>query len=168
MNHIDFVNRFEVISNPASGNCLFESVSYLFNGLLRDNEPMMSQEDVRVLIWSFYRNFRRSINYDEGTIESSILLGLLFDNDDEGDDGEIKKHDDNVANDKVWGSMIDLLVCSLVFNVDICLYKKSHINGSIDVEYIKNQRKNKKNKPRQTINILFTGSNHFEALKIKG
>lgn len=167
MNHIDFVNRFEVVSNPARGNCLFESVSYLFNELSREDEPMLSQEDVRVLIWSFYKDFNRGINYPEGTIESAILLGLLFDNDDEGDNGEIKKHDDNVANDKVWGSMIDLLVCSILFNVDICLYKKSNKDGSIDVEHIKNRRKSKKNKQKQTMNILFTGSNHFEALNVK-
>ena len=165
MNHDEFTDRFEVVSNQARGNCLFESVSYLFNGLSRDNEPTLTQEDVRVLIWSFYKDFKRDINYPEGTIESAISLGLLFDNDDQGDNGEIKKHDVNVANDRVWGSLIDLLVCSLLFNVNICLYKKNDRDGTIDLENIRNLRK--KNKNKQTINILFTGSNHFEALNIK-
>ena len=81
----------------------------------------------------------------------------MFDNfDDE------MPHDYNIWNDKTWASMTDLLICSLIFEVNIDLYKYDSITDIYNLEHITSQY-NFKN----TINILYNGINHFEAIELK-
>jgi OTU-like cysteine protease len=156
----EFNRQYEIVRNNANGNCLFESVAYLINNLPEEDLPgdrKMSHKDIRMLVSDFYNNFDRDIKYPKETIENSVILGLLYDNDDEDENGEYITHDKNVSNDRVWASMTDLLVCSIIFDVDINLYI-NYENG-FKLEKIKYQYKN-----NNAIYILYNGINHFEAL----
>jgi hypothetical protein len=157
----NLLSEYEVIANDAEGNCLFESVAYLINKLPRDDDDEdISHHDVRRMVYDFYKEFDRDIKYPTIAIESAILLGLSFDNedDDENEDGELMKHEDNVEYDKVWGSVTDLLVCSVIFDVDIDLFKK--YDDKCYMDKISFQYENK-----HTIGILYNGINHFEAIE---
>ena len=151
----DFDRQYDIITNKASGNCLFEAISYSINELTSNDE--LSHQEVRMQISEFYSKFDMDIKYPERSIECAIILGLKYDNDDVDDSGQCIPHDINVRNDKVWGSMTDLLVCSVLYDVDINLYKQNH--DLFEVECISYQYKNK-----NTISILYNGVNHFESI----
>jgi hypothetical protein len=155
----EFKKQYDVVRNNATGNCLFESVAYLINNLPKEeDEEVFSHEDIRLLVCDFYKEFDREIKYPKECIENAIILGLLFDNEDEDESGEYNiPHDKNVSNDRVWASMTDILVCSVVFDVDINLYIK--YGNEFKLEKIKYQYKN-----NNVINILYNGINHFEAI----
>lgn len=158
----EFNRKFEIIRNDAKGNCLFESVAYLLNNLPKDEEDesihLLSHKDIRSFVSNFYKNFDRDIKYPTETIENYIIMGLLYDNDDENEYGEYIEHEKNIEKNKVWGSVTDLLVCSVIFDIDINLYK-IHEDG-IKLDKMKYQYKNE-----HTINILYNGLNHFEAIE---
>lgn len=156
----EFNQRYEIVRNNATGNCLFESISYLINQLPKEEDEVQNEfthEDIRLLVCDFYKNFDRDIKYPNGCIEESIILGLTYDNDDTDEYGEHILHEINIMNDRVWAGMTDILICSIVFDVDINLYMKNE-NG-FKLEKIKYQYKNK-----HTLHILYNGINHFEAL----
>jgi hypothetical protein len=155
----NLLNEYEVIANDAEGNCLFESVAYLINQLPRDDdEELLSHQDVRRMVHDFYKEFDRDIKYPSSTIETAILLGLSFDNDEYDEYDEYIKHENNIEYDKVWGSVTDVLVCSLIFDVDINLFKK--YGDDCYMDKISFQYKN-----TYTISILYNGINHFEAIE---
>lgn len=157
----EFNKQYDIVRNNADGNCLFESVSYLINNLPEEDLPgdrKITQEDIRMLVCDFYKNFDRDIKYPKESIENAIILGLLYDNDDEDEHGEYIHHDRNVSNDRVWASMTDILVCSIIFDVDINLYIK--YGNEFKLEKIKYQYKNK-----DVLHVLYNGINHFEALE---
>lgn len=153
----EFKRHFNIIKNDANGNCLFESISYLINNLPK-KKKILCQKDIRLLVHDFYKKFDRDIKYPDGTIEQSILLGLIFENQDEDENGVYISHDRNIINDMVWGSLIDILVCSVVLDVDINLYV--YHGNDVRLEQIKFQYKNK-----HTLNLLYNGVNHFESLE---
>lgn len=153
----EFKRHFNIIKNDANGNCLFESISYLINNLPK-KQKKLCQKDIRLLVHDFYKKFDRDIKYPDGTIEQSILLGLIFENQDEDENGVYISHDINIINDMVWGSLIDILVCSVVLDVDINLYV--YHGNDVRLEQIKFQYKNK-----HTLNLLYNGLNHFESLE---
>jgi hypothetical protein len=158
----EFNTKYDIVRNNADGNCLFESISYLINNLPKDSsqdeeQDEFTHEDVRLLVYDYYKEMDRDIKYPNNAIENAVILGVIYDNDDYNEIYEIIPHDKNVSNDKVWASMTDLLVCSIIFDVDINLYIK--YGNEFKLEKIKYQYKNK-----HTINILYNGINHFEAL----
>ena len=157
----NFNTQYDIVRNNAEGNCLFESIAYLINNLPKEeNEEQdeFTHEDVRLLVYDYYKEMDHDIKYPNESIENAVILGVSYDNDDYGENGEITPHDRNISNDKVWGSMTDLLICSIIFDVDINLYKKN--GNEFILEKIKYQYKN-----TNTINILYNGINHFEALE---
>jgi hypothetical protein len=143
-----FHNRFVVVSNNADGNCLFESIEYLIKGAY-------SASEIREMVGEFYRNFDKCIDYPESTIENTIKIGNLFDNFDHE-----MQHDYNIWNDNVWASMTDVLICSLIFEVNINLYKYHSEIQMYHVEKITSQYNF-----TNTIDLLYNGINHFEALE---
>ena len=155
----EFKRHFNIIKNDANGNCLFESISYLINNLPKKKKKLC-QKDIRLLVHDFYKKFDRDIKYPDGTIEQSILLGLIFENQDEDKNCVYISHDRNIINDMVWGSLIDILVCSVVLDVDINLYV--YHGNDVRLEKIKFQYRNK-----HTLNLLYNGVNHFESLEQK-
>lgn len=160
----EFNRKFEIIRNDAKGDCLFESIAYLINNLPKEDEDedvrVLSHKDIRSFVYNFYKKFDRDIKYPTESIENYIIMGLLYDNDDEDEYGEYISHDINVSKAKVWGSMTDLLVCSVIFDIDINLYKINENGYGIKLDKMKYQYKNK-----NTINILYNGVNHFEAVE---
>ena len=151
MNHF-FNNKLEVINLSKFNPCSINSV------ILKDEEFVeLSHEEVRMQISNFYAEFDRDIKYPECSIECAIILGLKYDNDDVDKFGQWISHDINVRNDAVWGSMTDLLVCSVLYDVDVNLYKKN--NNLFEVKRISYQYKN-----INTISILYNGVNHFESI----
>lgn len=152
----DFYRCFKTIDNNANGNCLFESMAYLLEGSLYELEHgVTSSDEIRYMVGEFYRKFDKDIYYPENTIEYRIKLGNMFDNiDDE------MPHDYNIYNDKVWASMTDVLICSLIFEININLYKYSSELNMYLLEKINSQY----NFP-ETVNLLYNGVNHFEALE---
>ena len=142
-----FRSLFVVVPNHADGNCLFESIEYLIKGA-------HSAPEIREMVGEFYRNFDKNIDYPESTIENTIKIGNLFDNiDDE------MPHDYNIWNDNVWASMTDVLICSLIFEVNINLYKYHSEIEMYHVEKITSQYNF-----TNTVDLLYNGINHFEAL----
>ena len=151
----DFHNCFTVIPNSADGNCLFESIEYLLSGSLYElDHGKLTAAEIREMVGNFYREFDKNIDYPESTIEYTIKMGIIFDNIDEE-----MPHDYNIWNDKVWASMTDVLICAVLFEININLYK---YNKNTDCYYIE------KIKPQynyiNTVNLLYNGINHFEAL----
>ena len=82
----------------------------------------LHQGDVRSQVYEFYKHFDRDIKYPDDTIEQAIVLGLMFENQDENEHGDYISHDRNIINDRVWGSLVDILVCSMLFDVDVNLF----------------------------------------------
>jgi hypothetical protein len=113
----------------------------------------------------------RDADYPEDTIEYRIKMGILFDNmDDE------LQHDRNILNNQVWASMTDVLICSLIFQININLYTK-HSSFDLDdydvftsddyedtyeITKIESQYNF-----THTIDLLYSNNNHFEALEHK-
>lgn len=157
LNSKQFSGIFQVIPNRADGNCLFESMYYLIrhSDYMKDAIYMPTHQEIRELVSNFYKDFDREKDYPHDTIEYAIKIGLLYDNDDNG-----VPHDKNVSNNYAWASMTDLLVCSVIFDVNINLYKK---NGKkFYLEKITSQYNFK-----ITVNLLYNGKDHFEALIAK-
>lgn len=146
-----FHNAFQVIENNADGNCLFESLEYLLQNVMSVSN---TASEIREMVGNFYRNFDKDINYPESTIEYIIKIGNIFDNMDDD-----MQHDYNIWNDKSWASMTDVLICSLMFEININLYKYNKESNTYHLEEIKSQYNF-----TETINILYNGTNHFEAL----
>jgi hypothetical protein len=143
-----FINRVTVVPNNADGNCLFESIEYLI-------KRVYSASDIREMVGEFYRNFDRDVNYPESSIENTIKIGILYDNiDDE------MPHDYNIWNNNVWASMTDVLICSLIFEVNINLYKYDSEIQMYHLEKITSQYHF-----TYTVDLLYNGINHFEALE---
>lgn len=155
LTNIEFNNYFSAIPNNADGNCLFESIECLLVGSTYELEHgETTSEEIREMVGNFYKNFDREIDYPINTIEYNIKMGIIFDNfDDE------MSHDYNICNDKVWASMTDVLICSLIFEININLYKFVAQTNTYHLEKIKSQYNF-----TNTINLLYNGINHFEAL----
>lgn len=151
----EFHNLFRVVVNNADGNCLFESMEYLLDGSLYElDHGHKSAEEIREMVGNFYREFDKDIDYPESTIEYAIKMGILYDNvDDE------MPHDYNIWNDKVWASLTDVLICSVLFELNINLYKYVMETEEYHIEKIVPQYCY-----INTVNLLFNGINHFEAL----
>jgi hypothetical protein len=150
-----FDSRFITVANNADGNCLFESIEHLLSGSVYEKEHgVITAENIREAVGEFYRNFDKDIDYPEQTIEYRIKIDNLFDNmDDE------MPHDYNIWNDKVWANMTDVLICSLIFEINIDLYTYVSEYNTYRLEKITSQYDYKK-----TVNLLYNGVNHFEAL----
>jgi hypothetical protein len=141
----EFSEKILIMINQEDGNCLFESMSNLVN----ENHTIIRQK-----IFNFYKTFDRTKKYDVDTIEYAIVLGLTFDNiDDEF------THEEFIGFDNVWASMTDVLVCSLLYNVDINIYKYDEVINKYIIDKVKYQYKN-----YRTLHILYSNNNHFEAL----
>ena len=154
----DFNACFEVVNNNANGNCLFESIAHLLNGSLYEIiNGVTTADEIRCMVGEFYKDFDKEINYPESTIEYNIKIGNIFDNmDDE------MAHDYNICNDRVWASMTEVLICSLIFEININLYRYSAETNTFSLEKIRSQY----NFP-ETVNLLYNGTNHFEALNLR-
>ena len=164
----EFNAKFKIVRNNADGNCFFESIEHILNfSEYEITYGITKAKQIREMVGEFYRNFDRDIDYPESTIEYRIKMGILFDNvDDE------MQHDYNIWNDKVWASMTDVLICALIFKININLYVK---NTSFTIEeddvvetsiYELSKIKTQYNF-KTTIHLLYSGGNHFEALDRK-
>ncbi len=163
----EFVTMFEIVPNSANGNCFFESMEYLLSNLVDFGDNIPSHEEIRFMVGEFYRDFDMAIDYPEHTIEYNIKMGIMFDDIDNGVEhtksynlDEIGIHHVyNIYQNYVWASMTDVLVCAVLFNVNINLYKK--IGDMYYLEQIKSQYSSN----GFTIDLYYNGINHFEALK---
>lgn len=151
-----FKDCFVVVPNKADGNCLFESMEHLLKDTLYEfDHGETTSEQIREMVGNFYREFDKDIDYPESTIEYNIKIGNMFDNiDDE------MPHDYNIWNDRVWASMTDVLICSLIFEININLYKYVKESNTYHPEKIRSQYNF-----TNTVNLLYNGVNHFEALE---
>ena len=164
----EFTEQFKIIGNNANGNCLFESMEHLLNfSEYEFKHGITKATRIREMVGEFYKKFDKDANYLESMIEYKIKMGILFDNvDDE------MQHDCNICNDKVWASMTDVLMCSLIFSININLYTRNTsftIEGDDIVEtttYELSKIETQYNFTT-TINLLYSGGNHFEALDRK-
>lgn len=145
LTHDEFSDKFLILVNQDDGNCLFESISNLVD------EP---HTVIRQKVFNFYKSFDRNKKYDENTIEYAIVLGLLYDN----TDGDFT-HEEIIGCDYVWASMTDVLVCSLLYKVDINIYKYDAISKKYTIDKVKCNYNN-----TRTLHILYSNNNHFEAL----
>lgn len=141
----EFNEKFLIMVNQEDGNCLFESMSNLVN----EHHTIIRQK-----VFNFYKTFDRTQKYDHHTIEYAIVLGLTFDN----VDGEFK-HEEFIGFDNVWASMTDILVTSLLYKVEINIYKYDEVINKYIVDKVKYQYKN-----YRELHILYSNNNHFEAL----
>jgi hypothetical protein len=158
-----FNQCFTVIPNNADGNCLFESIETLLLGTDYElNNGPTSASKIREMVADFYKTFDRDIDYPNTTIEYNIKLGIMFDNiDDENG------HDINIMNDYVWASMTDVLICSLLFEINIYLYtKKSTFDSYAHTTNVKYElsKINTQYNFKYTVHLLYNGTNHFESL----
>ena len=162
----EFDSYFKIISNKADGNCLFESIEHrLIYSEYEFKHGITSSTKIRKMVGNFYKTFDREFDYPDNTIEYRIKMGLLFDNmDDE------MPHEFNICNDTVWASMTDLLICSLLFQMNIDLYIK-HIwveEDEDDIKIITSYELTKiesQHNFTKTTKLLYSGENHFEAIE---
>jgi hypothetical protein len=165
----DFESQFQIVRNNADGNCLFESMEHLLNfSEYEFKYGITKSAKIRKMVSDFYKRFDRCIDYPESTVEYKIKMGVLFDNMDE--DG--LSHEDNILNDKVWASMTDVLICSLLFEMNIYLFVKNDSftfeeNEVIDVTTYEMSKIETQYDFKSTIYLLYSGGNHFEALERK-
>jgi hypothetical protein len=163
----EFNHHFKVISNKADGNCLFESIEHqLIYSEYEFKHGITNATKIRKMVGDFYKKFDREFDYPDDTIEYRIKMGLLFDNmDDE------MPHEFNICNDTVWASMTDLLICSLLFQMNIDLYVKRvsfEIDDDDNIDIITNYELTKiesQHNFTKTIKLLYSGENHFEAIE---
>jgi hypothetical protein len=141
------IGNYYVVENNADGNCLFESIAM---ALCEAGAAAVGAAEIREMVGNFYREFDKDINYPENTIEYKIKLGINYDNEDEE-----MQHDYNIWNDFVWASMTDVLICSVLFDVNIDLYD---VNGAI------NEIRSQYDFGGEPLKILYNEVNHFEAL----
>jgi len=155
LTNTEFENCYMVIPNNADGNCLFESIEHLLVGSIYElDHGVTTAAEIREMVGNFYIEFDKDIDYPESTIEHNIKMGIMFDN----FDNEMP-HDYNIWNDKVWASMTDVLICSLIFEININLFKYVKETNTYHVEKITSQYNF-----INTVNLLYNGVNHFEAL----
>lgn len=169
MYETDFNEMFERIPNCADGNCFFEAMEHLLLGTSYYYENgFLTATEIRQKVADFYKEFNKDIDYPIHTIEYTIKLGILFDNMDEVVEKPTSVfnieempiyHIYNIAHNYVWASMTDVLVCALLFDVNIDLYKKC-CEDLISLEEIRSQYPTD-----DTISIYYNGVNHFEALQ---
>lgn len=156
----EFNAKFSVVKNKADGNCLFESIEHSLNFSEYElKHGIHRAKKIRQMVGEFYTKFDRDVDYSDTTIEYMIKMGMLFDNIDNIDDGNIS-HDSNICNDRVWASMTDVIICSYIFGMNIELYVKE--NDSITMSKIESQYHF-----TSTIRLLYSGNNHFEAIDRK-
>jgi hypothetical protein len=163
----EFDKRFKIISNKADGNCLFESIEHhLIYSDYEFKHGITKATKIRKMVGNFYKVFDKEKDYPDDTIEYRIKMGLLFDN---ADDDEML-HDINICNDKVWASMTDVLICSLLFEMNIDLYVKHNLieEDGDDINIIINYELTKietQHNFTTTMRLLYSGKNHFEAIE---
>lgn len=165
----EFDSYFKIISNKADGNCLFESIEHrLIYSEYEFKHGITSSTKIRKMVGNFYKTFDREFDYPDNTIEYRIKMGILFDNiDDE------MPHEFNICNDNVWASMTDVLICSLLFEMNINLYVKRvsfeiDDNDDDDINIVTKYELTKIDSQYNfttTMNLLYSGENHFEALE---
>jgi hypothetical protein len=168
----EFDKNFKIISNKADGNCLFESIEYhLIYSDYEFKYGITKATKIREMVGNFYKIFDKEKDYPDDTIEYRIKMGLLFDNiDDNDDDDDVMLHDINICNDKVWASMTDVLICSLLFEMNIDLYVKHNLieEDGDDINIIINYELTKietQHNFTTTMRLLYSGKNHFEAIE---
>lgn len=164
----EFKDLFYNVSNSANGNCFFEAMEYLLIETLypsKHDNMLPTASEIRKMVGDFYKDFDMDIDYPSNTIEYNIKLGIMFDNIDGGEEDPASyniedmgiKHIYNVYHDYVWASMTDVLVCALLFDVNIDLYKSC--DDLYCLEKITSQYNWK-----DTVCLYYNGINHFEAL----
>ena len=164
----EFSARFKIVRNNADGNCLFESIEHKLNfSEYEFKYGITKAKRIREMVGEFYKKFDKDMDYPESTIEYRIKMGILFDNvDDE------MLHDYNICNDKVWASMTDVLICSLIFEININLYVKNDSftfvgDDVVDITSYELSKIETQYNFTTTIHLLYSGGNHFEALDRK-
>jgi hypothetical protein len=164
----EFNRHFEIVSNNANGNCLFESMErLLINTPYEKENGKLHASKIRSMVSEFYTNFDRDINYPVNTIEHDIKMGIMFDNSDFDEANNVISHEYNVRNDKVWASMTDVLICSLLFEVNIYIYTKNMLYLKYDMSKYDISKIKPQYNYKTTLHILYNGTNHFEAILIK-
>jgi hypothetical protein len=110
------------------------------------------------------------IDYPMDTIEYNIKLGVMFDNMDGNGDPNSLCFDDmpirhiyNIAHNYVWASMTDVLVCALLFEINIDLYKKCGGGDGFEEVFVL-EKIISQYTWKDTVSIYYNGINHFEAL----
>ena len=149
INDNEFKRFFKVVHVPRDGNCLFHTLAHFTD---------FTHNVIRKWVSDFYLCFVKNKPYKEGTLEYAIVLSNTFDNLDDDD----SVHEKNIGNNNVWANMTDVLVASLLFDLNICLV----IPVTNDLGYITKYRVEniEFNKQKKKIYVLFSGENHFEPL----
>ena len=110
---VDMVNSlFNVLENPADGNCLFYAISQcLYNG------SYAKYSEIRKKVCDFYKIFDFEREYPEGTLEYKLKMELLFD-----EDNHKKQVCKGGTKNPVWGIGADITAISILYKVNIITF----------------------------------------------
>lgn len=131
--------NIKIIKQPGDGNCLFHSLSY---GLGNTNH-----KDLRFKIVNWILN-NKKFKTSGITLEEWILW-------------ETNQHIDYYCSNMLkgkWGGAIEMLVCSLIENININVFQLKNNNlikiSSFEVK-----------KPIKKLNLLYQGNTHYDYLE---
>ena len=109
-----FEQQFREINVRGDGNCLFNTVSYLLNGNERQHN------EIRHNVCEFYKHFDFRVKNHEDENTPAFKLKMLYSTDDRYDDNHVE-HKVNICRPTVWGSLSDIYVICIIYNINIVL-----------------------------------------------
>jgi len=139
------LKQFTKKRNKADGNCLFYSVSQILYG------DDTYHKEIRKEVCKFYKTFKQ--NSPKNDVETAIAMSMIGDPTD--NDGKI--HKETVCDNLKYANVTDIMIIGYIYHANINLYIP--INNDL---YAINTYKI--HEPIMTMNILFNGRDHYEAL----
>jgi hypothetical protein len=110
---VDAINSlFNVLENPADGNCLFYAISQcLYNG------SYTKHNEIRKKVCDFYKTFDFERDYPEGSLEYKLKMELLFD-----EDNHKKQVCKGGTKNPVWGIGADITAIAILYKINIITF----------------------------------------------
>jgi len=131
------VNK-KVQSVPGDGNCFFHSLAVLLNNQFPGKK--ITHKDIRKRICDYYHATFRSgatkalANLKRGSELQKKLFEYYTFGAVEGDpyvlDDEYEAHQNEVCNEDVWGEIPDIIVASMLYNINIVVFSQLQASES--------------------------------------
>jgi hypothetical protein len=173
----------KIVSNPAGGNCLFHSLSYLMKKQFPEKVDSITNRSIRKDICNYYKKTfrsRKTVNPESealaalsrgSEIEKQLFKLYTFGSvpDETGNyvlEAHNIDHQLEVCNKTVWGEEVDIVVACIIYNINIVVFSLlPPSNYSKQPIYRVLTYKNSNDVPTCYLHMKMDGvSSHYEAM----